>query len=139
MNIVFRGVDGSVALMTLVDGANKDEAIQKFMDSHPGEYLDNHVVASIKAPKNRIFRDAWKYSGDGKIEVDIKKAQEIHMNRIREVRNERLKELDIETLKNIKNLEELQRIEDQKQILRDIPRTLAPFNVKNPAWPGQLD
>lgn len=134
MNIIFKGVDGSVAIMTLADGANKEEAIKKFRDSHPNEYLEHFEIHSGKFPSSREFRDAWTVDNKQNIVVDKAKAMDIHMSRIRNSRDAQLELLDKEHLRYLGNAEKLAVIEEQKQVLRDLPS-----KVKGLEWPDYLE
>ena len=58
MNVVFKREDGTVAIMYLV-GDNKEEAIRKFRECHPGEYLEEYYE-NVEIPLDRSKRDNWK-------------------------------------------------------------------------------
>ena len=94
MNILFKGRDGSIAIMTVAPGADKDEAIRKFKECHPGHYLE-HFEGDIELPQDRTFRDAWTLS-NGKVVVDKQKAAEI--SRIREEEKKNTLEYRLEAL-----------------------------------------
>jgi hypothetical protein len=69
--------------------------------------------------------------------IDMTKARQVHMGKIREKRDEKLKFLDIETLRGIDNQEE-------KQRLRDIPQTFDLSIAQTPEelkalWPEELN
>lgn len=72
--IVYEGIDGSVAISTLAPGVdNIDEVARKFRESHPGFYIKFTVhEKEIEVPKSREHRDAWVKKGN-KIEVDKKR------------------------------------------------------------------
>lgn len=97
--------------------------------------LDYRIVDASEIPEDRTFRDAWTDSANA-VKVDMPKARQIHMNRIREKRNEKLAVLDIETLKG-------KDVQAQKQKLRDLPQALDLSKVKTPEelkalWPVEL-
>lgn len=89
----------------------------------PSDATSVQVVDAEVIPKDRYFRNAWDIQQD-KVVEDRKKCEDIHMDKIRAVRNKKLEELDQEVIKNIANLKELKKIEAKKQVLRDIPQTL---------------
>ncbi len=124
--ILLKSKDGSVAVMNLVDGADKLESIRKFQELHP-EYVD-YYEGDLELPKSRDFRDAWVLK-DNKILIDDKKALKIHLERVRLVRNRKLEELDKEQM--IKGL--TKDIKARKQSLRDLPAT-----VDTLEWPEGL-
>ena len=131
MKILLKGRDGSVAIMTLTEGADKEFAIKNFKDSHPDMYID-HFEFDGQLPC-REFRDAWTHSGNI-IKVDSVKAQEIHLGRIRSARDVELGKLDIEQLRHLSDVVKLTELEDKKQTLRDLPA-----NVQGLDWPELLE
>lgn len=63
--IVFKGIDNSVAIMTLAANANKEEAIRKFRECHPGFYPE--YFEDIKLPSDRSQRDSWKFNNRNEV------------------------------------------------------------------------
>lgn len=141
--IIYEGADGSVAISTLHDDVLESEIpeiVRKFREVHPeGAYPKFSIVESVEAPQSRLFRDAWRKQGQ-KIIVDENKAKLIHLDRIRQVRNRKLELLDKEQLRYITDSWKPKEIEEQKQILRDLPATfdMSNFDVNNPEWPESL-
>lgn len=132
MNILFKGKDGSVAIMTLAPEADKEDAIKKFLGAHEGMYVD-HFEYNGAFPESREFRDAWKLSTKNEIVVDKNKASALQLGRIRHVRNLELEKLDKEQLRHLHDAEKLAEIEAKKQILRDLPA-----KIKDLEWPAEL-
>ncbi len=133
--IVLKGIDDSVAIMELAPGADKEEAIRKFRECHPkGFYPEYHE--DIELPSSRVFRDAWKLSGN-KVIIDEIRAKEIHLSKIKILRDKKLKELDVESLKALSDPDKLLDIETRKQLLRDIPQYYK-FDLRDPKWPKEL-
>jgi hypothetical protein len=124
MYIIYEGKDGSVAISVLaadVKMEQVEEIVEKFRGAHPeGAYPRYSVVDKIDAPEDRTFRDAWVKQGS-KIVVDKNKGRAIHLDRVRADRNKKLEELDKEQLRYINYKDKLQKIEEQKQVLRDLP------------------
>lgn len=133
MQILIKGKDGSVAIMSLVEGADKDEAVKKFKDSHPEGNYGDYFEFEGKLPLNREFRDAWTLNGS-KIVIDEVKAKDIHLGRVRHVRNLELDKLDKEQLRHISDATKLKEIEVRKQELRELPS-----KIKNLEWPDILE
>ena len=131
MSIVIKGVDGSVAIMTLAPGADKEDAIRKFKEAHEGLYTD-HFEAPVRALPDRQFRDAWTYNGD-KIILDPTKALSIHVERVRKTRDRELEKCDQEQLRHLLDPVKIKEIEARKQKLRDLPA-----KVKKLQWPKEL-
>jgi hypothetical protein len=117
--IVFKGKDGSVAIMHLVDGADEDGAVKKFLACHEGQYEDTYLT-DLSIPEDYTYRDAWTLQ-EYKIVVDKKKAMQIHLDRLRIIRNKKLEELDRDQLRYLSDSVKLAEIEAKKQVLRDLP------------------
>lgn len=116
--------------MNVVDGADKTDAITKFMEQHP-EFIDYYEGDYI-LPADRKFRDAWELK-DNKVVVNDNKAMNIHMERVREARNKKLADLDMEQLKHLTDNWKIQEIEQKKQLLRDLPASITTLD-----WPDGL-
>ena len=82
--------------------------------------LDYFIVEDSEIPKNTFFSRAWKIV-DGKIEMDITKAREVHRENIRIARQEKLAELDIEFQRALESSSDTSTIVAKKQALRDAP------------------
>ena len=82
--------------------------------------LSYHIVEDSEIPKNTFFERAWKIV-DGKIEMDITKAKEVHRENIRNARQEKLAELDIEFQRALETSSDTSLIVANKQALRDAP------------------
>lgn len=132
MRILLKGKDGSVAIMTLVDGADKEDAIKKFKDSHPEGFYIDHFEFEGELP-SREFRDAWVHNGK-EIIINPAKAATVHLQRVRNARNIKLEELDKEQLRHIASPDKLRELEDKKQGLRDLPA-----KIKTLEWPEELE
>lgn len=95
--------------------------------SVPKDAINPQYISDIDIPEDREFRAAWKQSGK-KAVVDMEKAKEIHMNKIRLKRNKKLAKLDIETMKGVD-------VQAEKQVLRDLP---ADFDLSVAKTPEEL-
>ena len=129
MKTIIKCTDGSVAIMTLVEGADLDTVISKWQQVHPNMYLSHREMPDDVIPTDRTFRDAWAdITPELTIDIDMAKARNIHLSRIREQRNAELSKLDIEATKaqDMGNADALTQIRLRKQELRDLPVTLAP-------------
>lgn len=84
-----------------------------------------HRVTTVdQLPTDRDYRDAWTDAlPTTTVDINMDKAKNIHLDRLRRERDEELKKLDIETFKayGTKNDVKLQEIEEKKQKLRDMP------------------
>lgn len=69
MNVLLKGKDGSVAVMTLAEGADPEEAVRKFRMSHPkGAYPEYKIVDEVVTPDYSL-RDKWKLDKNWNIVV----------------------------------------------------------------------
>ena len=82
--------------------------------------LDYFIVEDSDIPKNTFFSQAWKIV-DGKIEMDITKAREVHRENIRMARQEKLAELDVQFQRALESSSDTSTIVAKKQALRDAP------------------
>lgn len=129
MKTIIKCTDGSVAVMTLVAGANEAEALEKWKLVNPDTYISHRQMLDSAIPSDRTFRDAWAdTTPELVIDVDMVKARDIHLERIRVKRNAELSKLDVQATKaqDIGDAETLAQIRARKQELRDLPATLAP-------------
>lgn len=80
------------------------------------------VVEEDKIPQDRTFRDAWHDTGDV-ISHDMEKAKQIHLNRLKLIRNEKLQKLDKDYMLSIEHsqVDKAKQIVNKKQQLRDMP------------------
>lgn len=129
--IILKSKSGNIAIMELAPGADKDEAIRKFQECHP-EFIE-HFEDDIKLPDNRLFRDAWKLNARREIVIDDRKAREIHLGRVRHVRNQELDKLDKEQMRHLADAIKLKELDEKKQALRDLPS-----KINTLEWPKEL-
>ena len=129
MKTVIKCVDGSVAIMTLVDGADFLDSLQKWRNVNPEKYLSHRDMEDSAIPTDRTFRNAWAdTTSELIIDIDLNKAREIHLNNIRIKRNAELVKLDVQAIQaeDIGDAENLAQIRARKQELRNLPAALAP-------------
>jgi len=126
MRLVIKTTEG-VQVMNVLSGPTED-ALEKWKAVHSGIYVSSREMPDDAIPSDRDFRDAWvDTTSELIIDFDMPKARTIHLGRIRKDRNEKLALLDIDAIKaeDQNNSAELARIREQKQVLRDIPQTIA--------------
>lgn len=91
--ILIERTDGGVSVMRIVGKADVSEAIRKWKDCHPGEYVSHSEGDAV--PADRTFRAAWTMRGK-KVGVDMTRALEVGREMIREGRKPRLAALDVD-------------------------------------------
>ena len=111
--IIWTEPSGQVAVLYPI------EAIENCIKDVP-DGLSYYIVEDEEIPKNTFFERAWKIV-DGKIEMDIAKAREVHRENIRIARQEKLAELDIEFQRALETSADTSAIIAKKQALRDAP------------------
>ena len=94
--------------------------------------LDYFIIDEDDIPKNTFFERAWKIV-DGKIEMDITKAKEVHRQNIRNARQIKLAELDIEFQRALETSADTSAIVAKKKALRDAPSDSAIDAAKDEA------
>ena len=105
--------------------------------------IDDSDPAISSFLSDRTFRDAWTDDGTS-LQIDLPKAQVIHMGRIRDMRNKELTALDVPFMKALEDgdTDVQATIKAKKQALRDIPQTFdlttdTPEQLKE-KWPEGL-
>lgn len=71
--IILKHIDGSIAIMELAPGADKEDAVRKFKEAHPDVYIECHD-GNFKLPDSREHRDAWTFSNN-RVIIDKGKIQ----------------------------------------------------------------
>lgn len=138
--IYTRPEDGGVSVVY----PSGETTLETVLSQIPEGALNVRLATVDVLPKDREYREAWTDENPGQqVDVCMKKAKHIHMQRIRHARNKKLNELDVEQVRHIQNPKKLQELEDRKQALRDLP---AAFELKaeNPdalraLWPEGLE
>ena len=113
--VIFTNSDGSVSVMTPIEGTAEECAKRDLPDGTSYEIVDDSVI-----PTDRSFRNAWKQNNKT-IETDMSKAREIHKTNIREARVAKFAELDVEFQKALETSSSTTDIVAKKQALRDAP------------------
>jgi hypothetical protein len=131
MDKIFLINDGTFPIPIFIPVPGMD--IERIKSKLPVGYIE---TTTDQIPQSREFRNAWKREGESVI-VDMPAASEIHMNRIREVRDKKLAELDIEYMRadEVNDGQLKAQLASQKQALRDLPET---FNLSVATTPEEL-
>lgn len=104
--------------------------------------LRYEIVESSAVPLDKEYRGAWK-KGAGLVYVDMPLAREIHMGRVRAMRNKELDKTDKDVSRELESGPVLKATKDKRQFLRDIPQTFDLSAVSSPEelkikWPVGL-
>ena len=104
---------------------------------------ESEYEAEVAACSGRVFRDTWE-DIEGTIQVNMSKARDVQMDKIRDVRNKELVALDVPFMKALEDgdTDAQATLKAKKQELRDIPQTFdlttdTPEQLKE-KWPEGL-
>ena len=104
---------------------------------------ESEYEAEVAACAGRVFRDTWE-DIEGTIQVNMSKARDVQMDKIRDVRNKELVALDVPFMKALEDgdTDAQATLKAKKQELRDIPQTFdlttdTPEQLKE-KWPEGL-
>ena len=130
--IVVSNPDGSISIGT----PHPDKSIEDYRKEITPEGSESRITDESNLVSDRYFRAAWTDDKEGEqTDIDMPKARDIHMGKIRRARNTRLTELD----KRIYGPEK----DQERQALRDLPQTfdlsiaITPEELKA-MWPDVL-
>lgn len=117
--IAYTQEDGTVAI--IVPSCDCKD-INELLKCVP-EGASRQVITEDFIPKDRYFRNAWKLDGHHGIKVCRKKAEGIHLDKLRVIRDEKLKAEDIEYQKAIEFRDDakMNAVANRKKKLRDMP------------------
>lgn len=115
-------------------GFTEEQALERALKKDiPADATNVQVIEKNAIPNDRTFRDAWAQNGKA-VHVDMPKARELHMGRLRKMRNEKLDQLDkdFNRASGQKKQAEADAIEAKRQRLRDMPATFDLSAAKTP-------
>lgn len=136
-SIIYTGDTGILVIVApspkaTIDGkkTSRSMTIEEIAEgSNIPQGIEYEVIETNKILSDCTFRAAWeKGTSDKPIKINMDKARNIHMRRIRDARDKELARLDIEQLKG-------NDVAAQKQILRDLPDT---FDLTVAMTPDEL-
>lgn len=111
---------------------NSDEEVMQYIinkDVPKGQAY--RVTDKANLPQDRTFRNAWTDQGlTETVDVDVKKAQEIHKDKLRELRTPKLAALDVEYMQALEKGTSTTEIVAKKQALRDVTKTKLPTDLE---------
>jgi len=131
---VIQRADGGISIITVPQDQDLDAEIDKWAETADPAWLPFTVTQCDQVPTDRAWRDAWAIQ-DGKVEVSIDKAREVHKARLRAAREPRLAALDVQYMRALESKDNTRAaaIVAEKQALRDItadPRIAAAATVE---------
>ncbi len=117
MKYIIKKNDGSVSIMTLIEGINVEDEIAKWSEEDRNS-IDSYEKLEGDVPEDRTFRQAWTHD----LSVDMCKAKEIWRNKLRIDRMPLLNQLDVEFMRKLEKGEDVSKVTEKKQYLRDITK-----------------
>lgn len=144
--LMIHRADGGISLSLLKDGDEAQEVFDTWTQSAAASWLP--AAFDVNDPPlpqpDRHFRNAWAVVGGVPV-VDMPRARDYHMARIREVRDAELVKKDIEFTKaqGAKDQAQTDKVEAERQTLRDLPATFdltvaTTPNALKALWPAGL-
>ena len=113
-NIVYT-VNDFLVVMSLSDKCGL--TVEEIQAKDVPDGVTSYIVKHSDLPTDTDFQNAWVYK-DGKVEVDLAKAKEVHREYIRRERIEKLAALDIEFQRALET-GDTSAVVAKKQVLRD--------------------
>ncbi len=107
-------------LRILVPIENENQSLRQIIEADVPNDLEYRIVDTDALPEDRTFRNAWTID----LQVDMEKAREIWLAKIRLARNKALIDLDIKFMRALEadDKRDLQDISNQKHTLRVLPK-----------------
>jgi len=88
------------------------------------ELVEFDIIDAKELPEDRSFRDAWKQKNK-KVKVDMPKAVDIQMDKLRHKRNKKLAELDVEYMRALEeDPKKAEEVAKRKRELREMPKKI---------------
>lgn len=107
-------------LRILVPIENEDQSLRQIIEADVPNDLEYRIVDADALPEDRTFRNAWTID----LQVNMGKAREIWLAKIRRARNKALIDLDVKFMRALEadDKRDLQDISNQKHTLRVLPK-----------------
>jgi hypothetical protein len=134
--IIYTRADGGISI--IIPSPHWKGTMDELAEKNIPEGIDYKIVDASLISSDRTFRNAWEEDNTeapDAIKVNMTKAREIHMGRIRDVRDKKLVELDKRKYGN--------EFDAERQTLRDIPSTFdltsaTTADELKTLWPSEL-
>jgi len=121
--IAYKDDDGNVSVvMPTPEFLNNGGMMAQFLERSVPDNVVFEELHKDDIPTDRYFRNAWKLEGK-KVDIDRPKAEKIHMDKLRKIRDDKLKAEDIEYQKALeyRNDAKMNAVANKKKKLRDMP------------------
>lgn len=87
MKTVIKKIDGGVEIMTLVNGADETECVNKWKLRYPGKYVSHRQMPDSAIPVDRDLRDSWTdTTPELVIDIDLTKANANCISKVKGLR-----------------------------------------------------
>lgn len=137
MYLIFERADGGITISEpRVEVASVELFAEYVKSKHPKLAGATFRGTTETPPADRTFRDAWHWND--RVDVNMPVARQIHMDRIRKVRNAELAKVDneVKVAEDANRQGDLATARAKRQALRDIPQT---FDLSGATTPEELD
>ncbi len=132
MKYLIKMKDGSVGIMAMILDCTVEECIAKWHESVKCNVIRCREIKDELIPISREFRDAWCDETDNEfVDIDLSKAKQIQLQKLRAERDEKLKDSDSEMIKAMEfgNNDAIQALKNYRQYLRDSTNSLKSLEV----------
>lgn len=137
--IIYTKPDGGLAVVHPVrnthpqpEKLSDEEIVKRAMKDVPSNATDVKIVEEDVIPKDRTFRDAWRFCPQNGCRVDMPAAKEIHRQMLRDLRTPILNKLDVEFMRALELGQPTDSIVAKKQTLRDVTKDPAIDSARTP-------
>lgn len=122
MKIIYTDKQDELHIITPTPEGLKIMGLEGIMKKDiPEDAIEIMIVNDEAIPTDRYFRTSWKSCKVKGIRVDLNEAKEFHLNSLRQTRNIMLDKLDKRQARYIVNKDKVDKIEVDKNVLRDLP------------------
>ena len=123
---------------TCIEVPTGEITIEEVLERIDPKAVNVHIKNRDEILEDRYFRNAWSIK-ENNLVVDMGKAKDVHINKLREIRNKKLQSLDAEYMKalEIHDNDAVSKFVELKNKLRDMPidsifdLPLTPDELKN--------
>lgn len=128
MKIIFKRNDSGVSITNIVKDLSADEVVAhaEYLLTLNPQFISYRVIQDDSLlPADRVFRDAWTDdNATPTVDIRVDKANEIHRNKLRELRQPLMNKLDVDYTRadEVGDKTKKQDIATKKQKLRDITK-----------------
>lgn len=124
---------------------DEDDVMQYLVDNDlPAGVTTHEIIDDSLLPTDRYFRNVWEHDeGKANVKIDLQKARDDHMERIKDARDDEMLVKDAEQIKDLTDDTKIALVQAEKDTLANIHNTFDLLryttleDIKN-AWPVEV-